>query len=402
MNTEHTNQSRQAEPATHSPIALQSIPKRQRGFTAENIRDIAHECMRIGDNEQAEVIFAIADALRDGNLTIHPAAVAVRIRELEAQLNAATHARQEAQQIAQEAIEARNRAGVEIRRPLLKRIRELQAQQDEPVNQQLLALVKSFGHKTGCAKNAFGELCTCGADEAIAAAEKAQANHIGGVNEMAQQAEPVAHEFFAYDSECGFETFKTEAEAKKYAQESIDAYREEASEGWSEAVENICWGVVLGTTREVELPDEYSGGNGLADSMKPVDYVLTDAAQPPAVAVAVPDGVLSTMRRASQALDASSCHEMAAQLREARHLLDMLAAAPQGAAAGWIDPNDKTQKQYLPHIGEPVLFCHDGVTYYGQHTGGSFETVNGFAVKFFETWDCLWMYPPAAAQKGGA
>jgi len=173
MNTEHTNQSRQAEPATHSPIALQSIPKRQCDFTAENIRDIAHECMRIGDNEQAEVIFAIADALRDGNLTIHPAAVAVRIRELEAQLNAATHARQEAQQIAQEAIEARNRAGVEIRRPLLKRIRELQAQQAEPANQQLLALVKSFGHKTGCAKNAFGEQCTCGADEVIAAAEQA-------------------------------------------------------------------------------------------------------------------------------------------------------------------------------------------------------------------------------------
>lgn len=77
MNTEHTNQSSQAEPAPHSTIDLQSIPERQRGFTAENIRDIAHECMRIGDNEQAEVIFAIADALRDGNLTIHPAAVAV-------------------------------------------------------------------------------------------------------------------------------------------------------------------------------------------------------------------------------------------------------------------------------------------------------------------------------------
>lgn len=70
MNTEHTNQPSQAETATHSPIALQSIPKRQRDFTAENIRDIAHECMRIGDNEQAEVVFAIADALRDGNLII--------------------------------------------------------------------------------------------------------------------------------------------------------------------------------------------------------------------------------------------------------------------------------------------------------------------------------------------
>lgn len=74
---ESFQQAQQAQPVAHSPIALQSIPKRQRDFTAENIRDIAHECMRIGDNEQAAVVFAIADALRDGNLTIHPAAVAV-------------------------------------------------------------------------------------------------------------------------------------------------------------------------------------------------------------------------------------------------------------------------------------------------------------------------------------
>lgn len=47
-----------------------------------------------------------------------------------------------------------------------------QSSQTEPVNQQLLALVKSFGHKAGCSKNAFGEHCTCGVDEAIAAAEQ--------------------------------------------------------------------------------------------------------------------------------------------------------------------------------------------------------------------------------------
>ncbi|MGL6045591.1 MAG: hypothetical protein ACRC02_03900, partial [Vogesella sp.] len=108
-----------------------------------------------------------------------------------------------------------------------------------------------------------------------------------------------------------------------------------------------------------------------------------------------PDHYVGTERDAFSAAYARCGNELA-------KLRAMLAATPQGAAAGWIDPNDKTQKQYLPHIGEPVLFCHDGVTYYGQHTGGSFETVNGFAVKFFETWDCLWMYPPAAAQKGGA
>lgn len=74
MNTEHTNQSSQAEPAPRNTTELQSVPKRQRDFTAENIRDIAHECMRIGDNEQAAAVFAIADALRDGNLIIQPPA----------------------------------------------------------------------------------------------------------------------------------------------------------------------------------------------------------------------------------------------------------------------------------------------------------------------------------------
>lgn len=285
MNTEHTNQSSQAEPASHSPIGLQSIPKRQRDFTAENIRDIAHECMRIGDNEQAEVIFAIADALRDGNLTIHPAAVAVRIRELEAQLNAAILARQEAQQIAQEAIEARNRAGVEIRRPLLKRIRELQAQQAEPVNQQLLALVKNFGHKTGCAKNAFGEQCTCGADEVIAAAEQAP------------QAEPVA---WHTNDPC-------------------------VSSEHIEAIAKVCKIIPSYTT--VEYVDRIVGFGHvlLADKSVQEAFVRanshllrTDAAQPPAVSV--PQEAADSIRSPFNAC----CNK--------EHCRAMLAAAPQATA----------------------------------------------------------------------
>lgn len=64
----------------------------------------------------------------------------------------------------------------------------------------------------------------------------------------------------------------------------------------------------------------------------------------------------------------------------------------------WINPNDKTQKQYLPWIGEPVLFCHEGKTYLGKHTGGCFKTGHGVTAKTFDTWECRWMYPPAAHQ----
>jgi hypothetical protein len=65
----------------------------------------------------------------------------------------------------------------------------------------------------------------------------------------------------------------------------------------------------------------------------------------------------------------------------------------------WVDPNEKSQKQFLPHIGEPVLFCHDGVTYFGKHTGGSFTTGQGITTRNFNTWECHWMYPPSAKLK---
>ena len=71
-------------------------------------------------------------------------------------------------------------------------------------------------------------------------------------------------------------------------------------------------------------------------------------------------------------------------------------AEPRPEADGWINPNDKTRKQYLPHIGEKVLFCHAGVTYYGKHTGGAFQSFN--PPRLFETWICLWMYPPKARE----
>ena len=62
----------------------------------------------------------------------------------------------------------------------------------------------------------------------------------------------------------------------------------------------------------------------------------------------------------------------------------------------WIDPNNKTQAKFMPNIGEPVLFCHGGKTYCGRHTGGSFQYGAGVTKRDFNTWECLWMYLPAA------
>lgn len=96
--------------------------------------------------------------------------------------------------------------------------------------------------------------------------------------------------------------------------------------------------------------------------------------------------------------DCAVQYHATAQLRERiAHLVRPLAARLAGAPAapvpqGWIDPNDKAQKQYLPHIGERVLFKQDGRVYLGKHTGGSFKAEYPFG-KTFGTWDCKWMYP---------
>ena len=58
----------------------------------------------------------------------------------------------------------------------------------------------------------------------------------------------------------------------------------------------------------------------------------------------------------------------------------------------WINPNDKTQKQYLPHIAERVLFKYEGCVYLGKHTGGGFKSEYPLG-RHFDTWKCLWMYP---------
>ena len=73
---------------------------------------------------------------------------------------------------------------------------------------------------------------------------------------------------------------------------------------------------------------------------------------------------------------------------------DLLATAPKVATQPWIDPNDKTQTQSLPHIGEQVLFKIGGRVYTGKHTGGSFKADYPLG-RLFNTWQCLWMYPSA-------
>lgn len=50
--------------------------------------------------------------------------------------------------------------------------------------------------------------------------------------------------FFVYDPECGFETYATAKEAEEAAEGILEAYRDDAGDGWDECVTNLCWGEI--------------------------------------------------------------------------------------------------------------------------------------------------------------
>lgn len=57
--------------------------------------------------------------------------------------------------------------------------------------------------------------------------------------------------YFSYDPECKeFNFFDTEEEAKAEAEEILEYERDEAADGWSEMVEDICWGKIIGRVVE--------------------------------------------------------------------------------------------------------------------------------------------------------
>ena len=120
--------------------------------------------------------------------------------------------------------------------------------------------------------------------------------------------------------------------------------------------------------------------NKMADNARELGLDYEPAQQEP-VAWIVED---QSGERLEWASDAHSCHGVPT--------FPLYTSPPPQRT--WVDPNDKTQKQYLPHIGEPVLFCHKGMTYMGKHTGGSFQSE--VTNQYFNTWECHWMYLPAA------
>jgi hypothetical protein len=52
--------------------------------------------------------------------------------------------------------------------------------------------------------------------------------------------------FFTYCPDCGFDTHETQEAAEKAADRCLDHFRDDAADGWSEDVTQICWGEIKG------------------------------------------------------------------------------------------------------------------------------------------------------------
>lgn len=75
-------------------------------------------------------------------------------------------------------------------------------------------------------------------------------------------------DWFSYDPEDGFERHATEARAT--AERTLDMERDNAGDGWSECVEEICYGRVCGEVRQTSRTPADEGSE--FDEM--VDYGL--------------------------------------------------------------------------------------------------------------------------------
>lgn len=86
--------------------------------------------------------------------------------------------------------------------------------------------------------------------------------------------------YFAYSPEYGFDYFKDKQSAIDTAQAEIDAYREDADDGWSEDVQRVSWGVVIQQAQGFDAQGKYTSHS--QHTYQTCDYRLVDSVATPA------------------------------------------------------------------------------------------------------------------------
>ncbi|WP_341801998.1 hypothetical protein [Klebsiella michiganensis] len=86
--------------------------------------------------------------------------------------------------------------------------------------------------------------------------------------------------YFAYSPEYGFDYFKDKQSAIDTAQAEIDAYREDADDGWSEDVQRVSWGVVIQQAQGFDAQGLHTSDS--QHTYQTCDYRLVDSVATPA------------------------------------------------------------------------------------------------------------------------
>ncbi|MBV0142513.1 hypothetical protein KTP63_01310 [Klebsiella quasipneumoniae] len=111
--------------------------------------------------------------------------------------------------------------------------------------------------------------------------------------------------YFAYSPEYGFDYFKDKQSAIDTAQAEIDAYREDADDGWSEDVQHASWGIVIQQAQGFDAQGLHTSDS--QHTYQTCNYRLVDSVETPAtdriVAGIKADGVEEFIGRLQQHVD---------------------------------------------------------------------------------------------------
>ncbi|EIX9440352.1 hypothetical protein ML057_000457 [Klebsiella pneumoniae] len=86
--------------------------------------------------------------------------------------------------------------------------------------------------------------------------------------------------YFAYSPEYGFDYFKDKQSAIDTAQAEIDAYREDADDGWSEDVQRVSWGIVIQQAQGFDAQGLHTSDS--QHTYQTCNYRLVDSVETPA------------------------------------------------------------------------------------------------------------------------
>ena len=92
--------------------------------------------------------------------------------------------------------------------------------------------------------------------------------------------------FFSYGSDSGYAEFSTAKEAIESAEYEIDYYRGSACDGWSDEVDQVCWGIIMQRSTMTDLRSE-TGDDGVKKEI--CDYSLLPPIEIPATDTAIDD-----------------------------------------------------------------------------------------------------------------